>query len=186
MKKITIAASLALLATAGTAALAAHHMGDGKDPMGDKTITRAEMQQHSAEMFAKFDVNKDGKLDAADRAAHHGEMFDKLDADKNGAISRDEFAAHKPGPDGEGRGDGHKGRHGDGMKGRHGGMAMMMLRKADANGDKAVTRAEFDTAAAQHFDQVDTNKDGQITPAERKAAHEKMRTMMRAMKDRQG
>ena len=182
-RKLTIAASIAVLATAGTTAFAAHHMG-GKDPMGDKTVTRAEMQQHAVQMFDRLDVNKDGKLDQTDRAAHQGARFDKLDADNNGQISRDEFAAHKRGPEAgaEGAKDGM--RH-HGGRGGHGGMGKMMLRMADTNKDQSISRAEFDAATASHFDKVDTNKDGQITPEERKAAHEKMRGMMRAMKGSQ-
>jgi hypothetical protein len=38
-----------------------------------------------------------------------------------------------------------------------------------------------------HFDAMDTNHDGQISPEERKAAHEKMRSEMQAhMRDRGG
>lgn len=65
------------------------------------------------------------------------------------------------GPGKDGRPE-HHGRHGGprgGMKG-----PMMGLGKADADGDRAVTRAEFVTAALQRFDAVDTDKDGKITP----------------------
>ena len=59
---------------------------------------------------------------------------------------------------------GHKGRHG----GRHGG-GMKMLALADANGDKAVKKAEFRTAAEARFAKADTNSDGTISADERKA-----------------
>lgn len=42
---------------------------------------------------------------------------------------------------------------------------------------KSWTRAEALAKASEHFDRADTNKDGVVTPEERKAAHEKMRAM---------
>jgi Ca2+-binding EF-hand superfamily protein len=184
MKKTMLALSIAALATAG-AAIAQHEDGHGKDPMGDKTITRAEMQQHSAQMFDRLDANKDGKIDAADRDAQQGAMFDRLDADKDGKLSRQEFAgAHQQGPDGAGERQGRMGMRGD--RGGSDGMARMMLRRADANKDWTVTREEFAAAAASHFDEVDANKDGAVSVDERKAAHARMRDMMKARKGQQG
>lgn len=42
---------------------------------------------------------------------------------------------------------------------------------------KSWTRAEALAKAGEHFDRADTNKDGVVSPDERKAAHEKMRAM---------
>jgi Ca2+-binding EF-hand superfamily protein len=173
MKKITLALSLAGLTLAG-AAIANEH-GRGMDPFGDKTVTRAESANHAAQMFARFDANKDGKLDAADRAAHKGERFTQADTNKDGMISREEFtAAHQnKGQDGErGKMRGGHGRH----------MAKMMLHMADANKDRAVSREEFTAAHQAMFDRADADKDGKVTAAERKAAHAKMREHMKTMK----
>jgi len=177
MKKITIGLSLLALGIAGTA-IAAAERGPGMDPLGDKTITKAEFIAKHGEMFDKLDTNKDGKLNEADRAAHQDEMFDKLDTDKNGSISRAEFAAaHQMGPDGPGAREGMK--RGPGEHGERGGkMGMMMMRMADTNNDGSVTRDEFAAAAAKQFDAMDTNKDGKLTKEERQAAHQKMRGMM--------
>ena len=49
---------------------------------------------------------------------------------------------------------------------------MQMLRTADANGDKTVTRAEFDAALKAHFAKADADGNGVITAEERKAMHE--------------
>ncbi len=186
MKKTLIGLSLVALA-AGGVAIAQPMGGPGRDPMGDKTVTRAEAQAHAAEMFAKMDANKDGKLDAADRQARRAAMFDRLDTDKNGAISRDEFNVRHQRADGEGMKG--KGTRGHGMRGMHGkkGMGgMMMLGMADTNKDGAVSRDEFLAAHARHFDMADANKDGSLTPDERKAAHAKMREHMRGMKGGMG
>jgi len=123
-----------------------------------------------------------------DRDARKAAMFDRIDADHNGSISRDEFMAARPrgpgrdeaGRDGPMAGMGHGG-HGGHHRGGRGGMGMMMLHMADANKDGSVTRAEFDAAVAQHFDQVDTNHDGTITGDERRAAHSAMKARMEAM-----
>ena len=59
-----------------------------------------------------------------------------------------------------------RGHHGD-KRGGHGGPGGWM--KADANGDKAISQAEFETAALARFDAADANKDGQVTAEERAA-----------------
>ncbi|KGB53791.1 EF-hand domain-containing protein [Sphingopyxis sp. LC363] len=155
---------------------------------GDRnaTQTRAEVQTRAAEMFAKLDANKDGKLDATDRAAKRAErqakMFAKLDADGNGSISKAEWDQHgadraaKRAERGEKRAA--AGEAGDGkrhaMRGHHGKRSghrsmMMMMGKVDTDGDKAISQAELQTAALARFDAADANKDGQVTPEERKA-----------------
>lgn len=153
---------------------------------GDRnaTQTRAEVQTRAAEMFAKLDANKDGKLDAADRAAQRAERqakrFARLDADGNGSISKAEWDQHgadraakraergekraAAGEAGQGKRHGMRGHHG-----KRGGHRGMMMGKADTNGDKAISQAEFQTAALARFDAADANKDGQVTAEERKA-----------------
>jgi len=151
----------------------------------DAVQTRADAQAKAAQMFARMDANKDGKLDAADRAAQHAErqaeMFASLDADGNGSISKAEWDKHgadraaKRAERGEKRadaGEAGEGKRHHGMRGGHGkrgGHRGMMMGKADTNGDKAVSQAEFQTAALARFDAADANKDGQVTPEERQA-----------------
>ena len=53
--------------------------------------------------------------------------------------------------------------------------ARMMMRMADSNSDGAISRAEFSASAAQHFDRMDTNKDGQVTSEERRAMRQQHR-----------
>lgn len=153
------------------------------DANGDGVVTRAESQQAAIAMFARLDVNKDGKLDKSDRDERRGEMreksFDRLDADDNGAISRDEFMAPPPRdgerPAGAGRMGGKPG-----MRGHRGGM--MMMRMADTNKDGAVSQAEFVAAADKRFDMMDTNHDGKVTQEERDAARQAMRQKWKAAK----
>ena len=150
---------------------------------GDRNAvqTRAEVQTTATEMFAKLDANKDGKLDATDRAAKRAEMqekkFARLDADGDGSISKaewDQHGADRAAKRGERRtdaGDAGKGKR-HGMRGHHGkrgGHHGMMMGKADTDGDKAISQAEFQTAALARFDAADANKDGRVTPEERQA-----------------
>ena len=148
----------------------------------DATQTRAEAQTRAAEMFAKMDANKDGKLDASDRAARRTEMqakmFDRLDANKDGSISKAEWDQHsadraaKRSDRGEKRVDAGDGKRGmRGHHGKRGGHGMMMAR-ADTDGDKAVSQAEFQAAALARFDAADANKDGQVTAEERATQRE--------------
>jgi Ca2+-binding EF-hand superfamily protein len=197
MRKVSLAISAAALAFGGIA-YAQMPMDHPKiDSNGDGVITRAEAQAGAAAMFARLDVNKDGKLDKSDREARRAEMREKvfamLDTNKDGSISKQEFMADRD--FGHGRmGDGHRGPGGPGMGdgdgpgmdghhgkqwGHHGGM-MKMAKMADTNHDGAISQAEFMAAADKHFDMVDTNKDGQITKEERDAARAKMKAAWQA------
>jgi hypothetical protein len=121
-----------------------------------------------------------------------GEMFTKMDADKNGSISRAEFDAHHQNMTSGGMAPppmaGHGGMkrkhmgHGEGGKGRMGRMEDRLFGMADANKDGIVTEAEATQAALARFDKVDTDKDGSINDAERKAAREMMRAEWKAKK----
>ncbi|MGH6706463.1 MAG: EF-hand domain-containing protein [Sphingomicrobium sp.] len=103
--------------------------------------------------------------------------FDRLDTNKDGAISRDEFAkgremrtekrivrrekireAHK---------DGKLGAMRMHRLGGTGGARMIVM--ADTDKDGRITLSEAETMALQHFDRMDSNRDGQVTREERRA-----------------
>lgn len=144
------------------------------------TMTRAEAQAHATEKFAKLDVNKDGKLDASDRAAKRAEMqtqmFERLDANKDGSISKaewDQHSADRTAKRGEKRADAGEGKRGKrGHHGGRGGHGDMMMARADTDGNKVISQAEFQAAALARFDAADANKDGKVTPEERAAQRE--------------
>jgi len=187
MKKISLLTLGAALIAVPV--LAAPGVGAKADADGNGTVTRAEAQAGATAMFVKMDANGDGKLDATDRAAKRAEMqaqaFERLDANKDGNVSKAEWdqasadraskraergekraEAGEPGKRDGHRMGGHRGKHG-GHHGGPGGRGGMM--KADTDGDKAVSQAEFQTAALARFDAADANKDGQVTAEERKA-----------------
>lgn len=196
VKKVSLAITAVALAVGG---IAYAQMPEGlpqMDANGDGVVTRAEEQAAATAMFARLDVNKDGKLDQTDRDAHRqqmrSEMFAKLDTDNNGSISKDEFMNARPDHD-AGPGGEHMGAMGMGgmrmegpgghrMHGRHGMRGGMMMKMADTNNDGSVSQAEFMAAAGKHFDMADANHDGKITKEERDAARQKMKDAWHARK----
>jgi len=204
MSKLLIGAAAVAALAAGSAVIAQNApmapMPMGHAGMASRVMTRAEVQAHVAQMFARLDANRDGFVTKAEADAMKGQLhdhmgnrfkapmpgapgapginpaqaFDRVDANHDGVITRDEFAAAP-----------HPGmqmmrvRMARGM----GGMARMggkMFERADANRDGRVSLAEAQTAALAHFDRADLNHDGQLTPQERQQAHQQMRAMRRA------
>src|SRR6476661_8819587 len=90
---ISALGAFALTSGIALAAGQPHDMGDR--PMGD--MTRAQAVEMANQHFDRMDVNKDGRLDAADREAMHArmasEMFDRADTNHDGMISRAEWNA---------------------------------------------------------------------------------------------
>ena len=154
-----------------------------------QTETRADVQAAIAKMFARLDANKDGfvakaelstieakrdaKLEQRAERFDPAKLFANLDTDKDGkltsaeadaALAKRATASGKP------------------AAARAGGASALFAR-ADANKDKVVTRAEFETfggkvrarlekaaqkdgPAERMFGQSDTNKDGRVSLAE--------------------
>lgn len=167
-------------------------------PMADKVMTRDEVVAMVRDHFSRLDSDKNGSITTEEVRQGHDKMgggphammlerrdpnaaFDRVDANKDGTISRDEFAkaheeriekrieireqhkeAAKDGklPDKRGR------RHhmGGGM------MSGRMIVMADTDNDGKITLAEAEAMALKHFDEMDANHDGQVTPEERRAA----------------
>ena len=173
MKKLSIYAGL--MAFSAMSASAIYAAPDGRaDQDGDRVVTKAEAMAAADGVFTKMDANGDGTLNDGDKTAMLAKRFAAIDTDKNGAISQAEFAAAHD-MRGERRADRREKRmeHRK-MSKRHkreggsdGRMDMMAL--ADSNGDKAISQPEFRAAAEARFAKADTNKDGRITPDERKA-----------------
>lgn len=102
-------------------------------------------------MMGRVDTNGDGMISRAENRAAVETRFSRRDADKSGTIEAGERRA--------------KGKR-MGMRGPRGGG---MMKKADTNGDGAVSRTEFDAASAMRFTRMDANRDGKIDAADRAA-----------------
>ncbi|MFA6218671.1 MAG: EF-hand domain-containing protein [Erythrobacter sp.] len=156
------------------------------DATGDGVLNQDDRGAHGAQMFAKADTDGSGELSPEEMTAAHearrgaraqkredrmARHFATADTDRSGGLSQDELhALHAA------RGEAGPGRprHGGARHGGFGG-PMMLLHMADADGDKAVTRAEFDKAIAAHFAKIDADGDGSVSAVERRAAHKAMR-----------
>lgn len=180
--------------TLAEATAGADEMFTRMDANGDGVLNAEDRAARKGERFAKLDANGDGEVTQAEmdsaRAERKAKRFARLDTDGSGGISQDEMdaAREKMGERRSKRGDRAEGRERGERRGERGkmrgpggrgGLAMLMLRMADKDGDKSVTRAEFDAAVKTHFAQVDSNKDGKITADEREAAHKAMRDKMK-------
>jgi len=173
MNKLSIYAGLMVLSVTSAAALHAAPVKANAD--GNRVITKSETMASADARFAKIDVNGDGTLNAADRTAMVAKLFVIMDTDKNGAISQSEFmAAHEAGV--ERRADRRERRMvriGASMREerqRDRLRAIAMMARADTNGDKSVTQAEYRAAIDARFSKADANQDGDISIEERQAA----------------
>lgn len=190
MKKFALGLAVAGLALGSAGALyaAAPAPSEGAHPRWDGTLTWAQAQAHADAIWAKLDVNKDGKLDQADREAAELKRFDAMDANHDGMISRAEFLVHAQArhdamkkhmadmPPMGGMKDGMKddagGARPRGMMGHHGmgGMAALHMLGLKPDKDGVITRATYDAAVKARFDKADTNHDGTLTRDEMRAA----------------
>lgn len=162
------------------------------DANNDGVLDQADRQARQAERFAKMDANNDGEVTQAEmqvartarraqrmerRENRREQRFARLDTDNSGGVSQAEMATarEKLGADAGERQGMRGGKMRRGGRGGMGGHARMMLRQADANGDKRITRAEFQAAHAKRFAMLDADNNGQVTAEERKTARQKMR-----------
>ena len=117
--------------------------------------------------FKTVDTNGDGNLSSSELAAAEGKVqqrriaarrtqheatFTRLDTNKDGSLSKAEFMAAAP----------------NAASASPNGAALVA--RLDANKDGRVTAEEYRAPVLATFDRADTNKDGVLSDAERKAA----------------
>ncbi|HEV2043381.1 MAG TPA: EF-hand domain-containing protein [Sphingomicrobium sp.] len=179
-------------------------------PRMDVTHTRDQAVAKVREHFAKMDTNRDGFVAADEMQSMRGQhkmgerrgrggrdrmamadpskAFDRLDANRDGSISRDEFGkAREMRIERRAMRNAAPGAPGAAMHGEHHGMRKMhrmgggMMKMADLDRDGRVSLQEATNHALQRFDRIDANRDGRITPDERRQNRE-LRKAMRAPK----
>jgi Ca2+-binding EF-hand superfamily protein len=118
----------------------------GVNPMVEKVVDR---------LLQQMDTNKDGKISKAEAKDKIALFFDQLDTNKDGYLDRDElrkaaarFLANQGGKGVPGAGAPSRGPEFDDL---------------DKNADGRLTPDELKgTSFAEHFSEIDTNKDGKI------------------------
>lgn len=147
-----------------------------------KAMHGAELQKR----WAEADLDKDGFLSKAEAQVaglrRLVENFDALDTNKDGKLSQDEARAGAQPPRGAGAKPPADGKPSSNAAALAGGYKspderrtemQERFKKADTNGDGALSKAEVQAAGntrmLEHFDAIDANKDGKITPEELRA-----------------
>lgn len=177
------AGALILLAAATVAYAAPGERGGGWqkiDSDGNGAISQAERLAAAKLRFDELDADGDGKIDAGDREAKVKQAFAKMDANGDGAVSEAEFVAAQKARAEKRRAvslrRGGQGRQGGGDRAADAGG----WGRADTDGDKAISRAEFDAATLARFSRADANGDGNLTKEEAQAARKAIRDQRRA------
>jgi Ca2+-binding EF-hand superfamily protein len=142
-----------------------------------KAQREAKRDERQADRFAALDTNKDGSISKAEFEAGHDARIEKrviVRKDGKGGVDIDGDI------DGDAKVKVMR-RGGPGM-GAGPGVMMMRMRmgenwfaNADADKDGRVSLAEASAKPLAMFDRADTNKDGTITPEERRAVWDMMR-----------
>ncbi len=145
-KSVKIALATSALAVGGglllaTSSFAQRGFGHGPGHMG-------MMGPMAHEMLANVDANKDGALSQDEINAAINARFAEFDADKNGSLSLTEFESlwadiTKP-------------------------IAVRAFQFLDPNGDASVAKAELDDRFGSIVSHLDRNKDGALSPEDRR------------------
>jgi hypothetical protein len=146
-----------------------------------------KMAESRTRMFESMDTDKNGQISRGEWDAHHAGMQAKWaerreTAQADGTGRREMRMKLKDGDKGDRKGHRmmmHRDAEGGGM-GWGGGFGGKWFETADANTDGRVTLAEAKAKPLARFDASDTNKDGTLSPEERRAAHEARRAERRA------
>ena len=132
-------------------------------------MTRAGLDSALAQYFAGADRNGDGRLDRAETAEILGYARSMLTAKRDeepfvldvGPDGRPRLTLNENGPLSQG------------------GMADMLYRRTDSNGDGALSVAEVQAAGGEAFDLADRDHDGILDDREREAAKKKIGLLSR-------
>lgn len=135
--------------------------GSGASRPTAAPLERAAYLQSMDADYRRIDANGDGsatraeveanqqRILAAAAARRAADAFARLDADRNGQLFPAEFARLSPPEKAD---------------------VAPVMQRLDANRDGRVTLVEYRTLTLARFDQLDSDKDGRLSPAEQGAA----------------
>lgn len=177
---------LGLAAIFTTPVLAQPSVSRPAPPPAAEAQTRAGLEAQLRTRLGAIDANKDGTASTDEMRAYaqveakarYDREFVEMDADRNGSISRAEFDAKHINAPATGRGMGMRGMAG--MMGLRGGDASVMSFRAG----QGMVIADVVSDALQRFDATDANKDGTVTPDERRAMRDRLRAAGGSRQDR--
>lgn len=107
----------------------------------------------------RIDANTSGAITRGEVVIARKTLFARLDGNRDGSLDEDEFSAHR------------RDRVTDGPRTAQARrIRAMRFRHLDGNGDGRIDRREFIGAALVWFARADTDRDGRVTPAERRRA----------------
>ncbi|MDQ8028710.1 MAG: EF-hand domain-containing protein [Brevundimonas sp.] len=168
-------AVVALAAAAG-AATARPPVAQQAQRPAPAPVSRADYVEHRVERLVAADANRDGTVTREERRAHvraarqeqAATRFDRLDADRDGRLSREEFVA---GAERASAGQGGE-RRPDRVRREHGPRGEQGMRGGERG---PVVIADARARADQAFARLDTDNDGFISAAERRAGRQQAR-----------
>ena len=173
--------STAMISTAASAESFREHFMSNWDLDGNGSVTLQEVQERRDSVFAAFDANDDGYLDAEEQAAM-GDMRDTEHASMaEDGIERPQMGMGQGHGQGMGPGKGMGQGHGQGMgpgKGMGQGMGMGASfrmnaeagmhdgRMIDSDSDGKLSHDEFVGMSQQWLARLDANGDGEVSQAD--------------------
>lgn len=111
-----------------------------------------------------WDIDGDGQVTLAEATERRGDVFVSFDADDNGSLSADEYVLFDEARTNDMQAN--AGAQGAPNKALQEAVAGMSLSFNDADGDGAVSEAEFIDGTAAWITRMDRNADGVVTSAD--------------------
>ncbi len=149
--------------------------GEGQGEGGGRDQRGAQGQggPDAGAFFDRLDANKDGKLTKDELPERAAERIMQADADGDGEVTKEELEAAREKMGGRRGGQGQGGPNQAG-RGQGGPQAGAFFERLDANKDGKLTKDELPERAAERIMQADADGDGAVTKAEFAVAREKM------------